>query len=391
MQKAHPGKLEVISVDPCYANPKLAEARRKEQAKLFKRAGFSYKKELSPEAFNEAIAKGNINPSALVLAVPVKYHLPLLEEFLGRTKAPIMVEKPITLPNQEVDAAIDLHKKHPGRIYAADFALGSSSLDYFIKQGLQGHLGEILNVTGRFVEKQDLDDLAKAVESRGLLREKISGAGLGYDMGVHTLASVERLLGRILDKSLEFSSIKNVFLGAPDHPDIQAHRDPNLETYWYTQAQLNGGVDLAFDAGKGLDDHNYILQVHGEKGTAVISTGTLRHKPFIFIIPKRGEKKLFTFPKDVGYRKIFEALLLMSGGKAANVDPSPDACLRATTASVGFVGHSYDFARDNGISVQPITYGRTPDTEAGFAAPNYLSYKALGPLAALVDCSYKHN
>lgn len=393
MQKANPGKLEVVSVDTCYENPNLAQARRAEQAKLFRRAKFEYKQELSPEGLRDALARGNIDPSAIVLAVPVNFHLPLLKEFLQKTKAPVMVEKPITLPTEEVDAAVELHKQHPGRIYAADFALGSSSLDYFIKAGLQAHLGNILSVTGRFVEEQDLADLAKAIESRGLLRKKISGAGLGYDMGVHTLASVERILSRVLDdQSLKFSTINNVFLGAPDHPDINNHRDHNLETYWHTQAQLNSGIDLAFDAGKGLDDHNYILQIHGEKGTVVISTGTLRHKPFVFIIPKRGDKKLFTFPKDVGYKKIFEALLHMSEGKAKGiVDPSPDACLGATTASVDFVRRSYQEAAKRGITVEPITYGKTPDIASSFAAPNYLSFRALGHLSPLVECTHTHH
>ncbi len=388
LQKNFPKGLDVISVDTCYENPTIAAARREEQSKSFKKAGFSYKQELTPEQLDKAITQGDIDPSAIVLAVPVKYHLPLLKHFLQKTKAPIMVEKPITLPNEEVDAAVQLHRDNPNRIYAADFALGSNALDYFIKHGLQEHLGKILSVTGRFIENQDADELAKAVESRGLLREKISGRGLGYDMGVHTLAGIERILRRILDQSLRFATFNNVFLGAPDHQGIEAHRDKNLETYWYAQAKLQSGINLAFDAGKGLDDHNYISQIHGEKGTAVISTGTLKHKPFILIVPRRGKKILFTFPKDVGYRKIFEALLLMSEGRATHVDPSPDACLDATTASVGFVRDSYDHAAKHGVAVQKIPYGATPSSNTDFSSPNYMSYKVLGHMTPLVECHH---
>lgn len=96
-----------------------------------------------------------------------------------------------------------------------------------------------------------------------------------------------------------------------------------------------------------MDDHCYIVQVYGEKGQLVLSSGTKNQRPFVLYVPNSGQPELFVFPPGVGYESIFANFIVAALGDPNDCDPTFDQCMNAASTSVETVGKSYDFAFAN--------------------------------------------
>ena len=374
-----------IAVDPI-VNRTGSQDRIIAQRRLFHGTGFGYDDSLLPETFYRLLERGQLEVDGVVLAIPVKYHLPetqrLLEIFdrLG-IKKPIMVEKTLGLIGQE-QRFRELNGSHPNQIYAADFSNGTDSLNFSIHEGYLDKIGDITVICGRFVESQSIDDLVKAAKARNLLRLDTSGGGLGFDMGVHSLVTEERVLQKA-GLTLKGADINDVLLGAIDHDELEQHRDKRAETYWRSHLVLDNGVNVYNDAGKVLDDHCYIVQIYGEKGQLVLSSGTQNQRPFVLFVPNSGEPELFNFPQGVGYESIFANFLLCALGDSNDCNPTLDMCMNAASTSVETVGRSYDHAFANNYQngdltrifpgeLPPLSFEHTPPE------PFYASSRILG-------------
>jgi len=351
--------IKFVAVDPI-ANTAEGKKRFAEQQAEMEKYGSRYVQAMTPEQFYKDVQKGNLKVDGVTLAVPVKYHLPETERLLKELKVPIMVEKPLGLPGQ-VERFRELHRQNPGRIYAADFSNGTDSLNFAFEKGLFQKIGKVHTVVGRFVEKQELDELINAARDRKLLKLDVSGGGLGFDMGVHSLVTEGRILKEACGAGFEGMDLREVFLGAIDNPELAKHRDAEAETYWRNFCVLQNGIKVYNDAGKGLDTTQYLVQIKGEKGDLVISSGTGDTKPFVLLKKHNGSQpQLFVFPPGVGYRSIFENFILTALGRKDLVSPSADACMDTTSTSVEVVGKTYGAAHDGGQRIEAIDHGRTP-------------------------------
>lgn len=193
----HFRNLSFIAVDPIVT--KLGgQDRIIGQRNFFHGTGFSYDDSLSPDTFYRLLESGELEVDGVVLAIPVKYHLPETERLfkifdkLG-IKKPIMVEKPLGLIGEE-NKFRELNQAHPNQVFAADFSNGTDSLNFSICEGYLSKIGRISAVCGRFVESQTIEELISAAKARNLLKLDTSGGGLGLDMGVHSLVTEERIL-----------------------------------------------------------------------------------------------------------------------------------------------------------------------------------------------------
>ncbi len=382
IQSKHPN-FRFIAVDPIVGTPK-GQAQIERQKEVLDKHGFAYDSSLHPDTFYKRLESGEINLDGAVLAIPVKYHLPEIKKLLGMfdnlgKQVPVMLEKPLGLVD-EVGQFKSLFQSHPEQIFAADFSNGTNSLNFALENGLKDKIGDLEGIIGRFVEDgqyQELDVLIQAIKDRNMLRESINGGGAGLDMAVHSIVTQERFLEEALGLSLQGSKIKDVFLGRINHPEINASSDPHLETYWRVSAELGNGAYVFNDAGKGLDAYDYIVQINGDKGSLVISSGTVKSNPFVLFIPKDDSKRpeLYLFKPGVGYKGIFENFLLTIQGHSEKIKPTLEMCMNTTSTSVEFVGDSYRFASSkSNRGVELIEHGRTPSFQSITKPPDFKFY-----------------
>ncbi len=377
--------LSFIAVDPI-VNRNGGQERIIAQKRFFHGTGFSYDDSISPETFYRQLESGQLEVDGVVLAIPVKYHLPETEKLLRifdklGIKKTIMVEKPLGLIGEEKKFR-ELNHSHSNQIFAADFSNGTDSLNFSIYEGYLSKIGNITAICGRFVESQSIDELVAAAEARNLFRLDINGGGMAFDMGVHSLVTEERILQE-RGLTLQGSNIREVFLGAFDHSELEKHRDKKAETYWRTHLTLSNGTDVYNDAGKVMDDHCYIVQVSGEKGQLVLSSGTQNQRPFVLYVPNDGIPELFKFPEGVGYESIFANFLVCALGNPDDCSPTVDMCMNAASTSVETVGRSYEHAFANDYKSGELTripHGITPIPPPEHTPPDpfYASSKIVG-------------
>lgn len=334
--KALQTKYNLVAIDP-YAstNPQERKARINE---IKEKLGIEYAKTFSPQEYFETLKNTEKKPAGVFILTPVAYHTSTIknyEEQLAKNNENMLfvVEKPSCslgeinninsndfhdLQQEGFFDFIDRLSRQNNSFYLVDSAMVSHSLNYLLENNLLDNLGKItkinaigLDMPASFTEEnQDLNQFLfqnkiPEINERSLLSLKTSGgAGLGFDMGIHALAGLSRLLD---SQGYDLSEAKikkdKVKLEAIDENTVK-NRDAAAETYVSAQAKL-GDIEIYFEGGKGAEIWDRRLEIFTENAIVILGLGTLKHKNYIMIIPKDSKEKaqIINFESaDSGYQ-----------------------------------------------------------------------------------------
>ena len=366
MQRRFPG-IEYIGVET------KGEEELKGQLAKLKSLGLEFKDILSPIELYGLIDNGSLVIDGVDVALPPQLHYEVPQTLLKDIKGfngRVLIEKPVAIP-KHLNGIKELGQEFPDRILTADFKLGSRAVEVLLAEKLIERIGPVTTIAGRFVENYPIEVLRNMVKERkGLLRFDVSGGGFLYDMDVHKLAEQLRYLYEI-NPSTEIE-IVDFMLAYIDDQEIKSHRDWNAETYGQTHLRA-GKIDIYGDAGKGIDTKEFSFPncIIGEKGFLIISTGTPKRYPFIYISENGKEPEFYVFSDDMGYEKIFETFLLILYGI-----PSPEQkiwfnCTVNAASIIAAINKINTEGLKHGGEMQRYSIGETPNPE--FANKIYIS------------------
>lgn len=303
--------MEFIAVDVLVEKENYKTIKKREK-EIYEITGIHYSEVYSPSQYYDLLKDVNYEVEAVFILTPVSTHFEILRNFSNVKNVSFIIEKPtcsIEEGRKDFFEFIDKLEYQGNSIYLIDTAMVSYSLDYFIKNNLKEEIGEIERVQVVALDNPwEIEDEIKeysfqlkieAINERGLLKSaKNGGAGLGFDMGIHGVAALIKLLENI-DIDIEAFEIQNVLLECLDIEELE--RDKGNETYMLANLLLND-LDIIIEGGKGADIWDRRIEIYGTEKNIVIGFGTLLHKNYIakFKGDKLDEVILFN-TNDTGY------------------------------------------------------------------------------------------
>jgi hypothetical protein len=388
--KALQNQYQLAAIDPFSGNDQSKRIKRCEE--IEHSLGIKYNSIYLPsEYFNKMANNVIAQPEAALILTPVPFHAETIINYnqtLGKALKEILfiVEKPsCTLPelskiytekhiNNSIEQCANFQNLQEGgffdfidrltntgnKFYFIDSAMVSHSLNHLLKENLLAKLGNIKKIIAIGVDmpsslndkNQDLQDFmlenkTRDIESRGLLNlKKSGGGGFAFDMGIHPLAALSRLLQK-QGLNLADAQILEV---SPEALSFEL-RDPGAETYISSKARL-ADIDLIFEGGKGADIWDRRLEIYTDKATIIVGLGTLKHKNYIFIIPNKDyhreiapQSLIFEAP-DSGYQNHMKDLFDLLNSETKDLNISCQDSLTVMKSAMKFIGKIFNFYGD---------------------------------------------
>lgn len=261
----------------------------------------------------------NLTPPFLHLAV-IKWAMD--EKSLDQNYLPyVFTEKPAGKTRKDCEEILKLQRTHPKLVFMNDFDLDK----YILLRGLNCLTDENFGTPVSVRAKLVLDER----EERARYTDPDKFGGLGNDLVPHSAAQVEMFL-RMFRKSLNGIKVNRLLSKVARHFGALG----KAETFAHFVGEVDG-IDIDFEAGKGLDRPDISVVFEGTNGTLTVDhiagTYELRDKGGNVVIPTT------TCPQETTIEPSIRKMLALLRDKNAITKKESDLRAKITVASADMV------------------------------------------------------
>lgn len=346
-------KFDLVAIDPIADSDEVQKRRENIEEKL----GIKYKQVFSPKDFFQKLKLEKIaKPHGIFVLTPVAQHIKTLKNYLDSLEdnfkaTNIIIEKPLCSLSEldqysqaGVFGFLDKLVNLDNQIYAIDSAMLASSLDYCLERKLLNRIGKITKISAIALDHPikhpqdssfEFNNKLETYKQRGLLTKNNGGAGFSFDMGIHSLVALSKLL-QSMGFKLEDAQFTNNDINLEAINAQRLSRDKGQETYMNAKFKIKD-IELNFEAGKASDIWDRRIEIYGEKGSIIIGLGTLKHKNYLQIKEKNQEPELIILDsKDSGYEAWMHNITSLLNNKVKDLSLKPQRSLEIMKDAMNF-------------------------------------------------------